>query len=116
MTATYEDANLIVHIVQWGAEIGLDNALVKLHDKSFDPEKATLDDEHVRKVLNFGELVGTFVKQNVLDRGLVTDLWAMEGTWRKVAAAAKRARDEHGEPRLYENFEALARGVPAGAR
>lgn len=113
--ATREDATLMVQIMQWGAQIGLDDAMHVVHTDKFDPEKATMDDPAVRKVLGFGETVGTFVKQGVLDRGLVLDLWAPELTWKRVGPAALRVREHSGEPRMYENFEALARGAPVAA-
>jgi hypothetical protein len=65
-----------------------------------DPESATADDHAVRALLMFGETVGTFVKQEVLDRGLVLDLWWVEGFWKRVALAAVRQRERIGEPRL----------------
>jgi hypothetical protein len=109
MTATYQDAELIVQILQWGSQMGIEDALGKIHAEGFDPEKADANDPDVRKVLYFGEAIATFVKQNVLDRDLVLDLWAVQSSWRSVGPAALRARQRVGEPRLYENYEALAR-------
>jgi hypothetical protein len=34
-------------------------------------------------------------------------LW-VAGVWTRVGPAARKARDKHGVPELYENFEALA--------
>jgi hypothetical protein len=108
MAATYEDAKLVVQLVRWGTEMGLDDAVSILFAPDFDPESASPDDPAVRKLLSFGEVVGTLTKQRVLDRGLVLDLWWIEGLWQRVGPAARRRRDELGEPRLFENFEALA--------
>ena len=116
MVATYEDASLIVQIMQWSAMVGLDDALMTIFDKDFDPEKATMSNPHVRKVLTFGETVGTFVKQGVLDSDIVNDLWALQLSWRKVRRAALLAREEAEEPRLFENFEALVREAPVATR
>ena len=110
MPATYEDANLIVQISRYGVEMGLMEAVPALFAESFDPELATQEDKAVRDALGFFELVGTLVKQNVLDRGLVMDMWWVSGVWARVEPAARRARERFGEPRLYENFEALAAG------
>ena len=74
----------------------------------FDPDSASVDDPAVRALLMFGETIGTFVKQKVLDRDLVLDLWWTEGMWSRVGPAALRHRAKVGEQRLYENFEALA--------
>jgi hypothetical protein len=97
-----------MQIVRWGTEMGLTEACLSVLADGFDPEKASTDDPSVQKVLNFGEVVGTFVNQGVLDRGLVMDMWWMEGLWSRVAPAARRAREHLDEPRLMENFEKLA--------
>jgi hypothetical protein len=110
MAATHEDAALIVQLVRWGSEMGMDEAVHELWSDGYDPETATADLPAVRKMLSFGETVGTFVKHNVLDRGLVVDLWWVEGMWSRVGPPAKLMREKMGEPRLYENFEALAAG------
>ena len=110
MPATYDDANLIMQIVRWGNEMGLTEAVRSVLADDFDPETADIDDPSAQKVLQFGEVVGTFVKQGVLDRGLVLDMWWIEGLWKRVAPVARQQRDHLGEPRLSENFEALAGG------
>lgn len=110
MPATYDDANLVMQIVRWGTELGLPDALKDILADDFDPDTASIDDAAVQKALAFGETVGTFVKQGVLDRGLVMDLWWVEGLWARVGQAARRQRDHLGEPRLWENFEKLAAG------
>lgn len=109
MTATYQDAELIVQMLQWGSQMGIEDAIGKTLADDFDPEKASANDPDIRKVLYFGETIGTFVKQNVLDRDLVLDLLAIQFSWRRVGPAALRERQRIGEPRLYENYEALAR-------
>jgi hypothetical protein len=108
MPATYDDANLVVQLVRWGAETGIDEAASELFADGFDPETAKMDDAPVRKMLQFGEVIGTLVKQGVLDRGLVLDLWWVKGAWARVQPTAQRERTRLGEARLYENFEALA--------
>ena len=113
--ATREDATLLVQIMQWAAISGLDEALGKIFSDDFDPETAKANDPAVRKVLNLGETVGTFVKQGLLDRDLVHDLWAMQLTWKRVGPAALKARERIGEPRMFENVEALARSAPVPA-
>ena len=110
MPATYDDANLVMQIVRWGTEMGLTDAVRAVLDDDFDPETASTYDSSVQKVLNFGEVVGTSVNQGVLDRGLVTDMWWMEGLWSRVGPAARRQREHLGEPRLSENFERLGGG------
>lgn len=107
MPATYDDANLVVQLLRWGADIGLQDALNQVLSDDFDPDSASSSDPDVRILLFFGETVGTFVKQGVLDRGLVDDLFWVDGLWSRVAPAARHERQKFEEPRLYENFEAL---------
>jgi hypothetical protein len=109
MAATYEDAALMMQVVRWGTDMGLDEAGRVLFADAFDPEAATADDEPVGKMLAFGETLGTLVKHGILDKDLVLDLWWVAGTWARVGPAALRAREHVGEPRLYENYEALAK-------
>lgn len=108
MPGSSADAQLIVQLAQWGATMGLDEAVAAVLDDSFDPASATAGDMPVRRILNWGETIGTLVKNNLLDRDLVLDwIWAA-GLWERVAPAVQSARERLGEPRLGENFEALA--------
>jgi hypothetical protein len=113
MPATYDDANLMVQLLRWGADLHLEEAVSAVMSDGFDPTKATPDEPPVRSLLTFGETIGTFVKQGVLDLGLVLDLLWVDGIWAKVAPAALKARQRADEPRLYENFEALAKAAKA---
>jgi hypothetical protein len=108
MPATHDDATLIVQLVRWGTEMGLDAALAIIFAEDYDGAASAADDPAIRTTLSFGETVGTLVKQNLLNRELVLDLWWVDGLWSRVGPAAKRQRERLGEPRLYENFEALA--------
>ncbi|HUI02827.1 MAG TPA: hypothetical protein VLZ77_04755 [Acidimicrobiales bacterium] len=108
MPATYDDANLVVQLLMWSTQLGVDEAVTTVMRLGFDPDAARVEDPPVRSILYLGETIGTFVKQGVLDGGLVKDLWWIEGLWSKVGPAALRSRETLGEPRLYENFEALA--------
>jgi hypothetical protein len=110
MPATYDDANLAMKLLTWSTGLGLMEAMNTLTQGGFDPASATTADPQVQAVLTFGETVGTFVKQGVLDEGLVKDLWWIEGMWERVGPAGRLLREQVGEPRLYENFERLARG------
>ncbi len=111
MPATYDDANLVLQLCRWETEMGMSDSVSAIFADSFDPDSAGPDNPHVRTVLQFGETVGALVKHGVLDKGLVLDLWWIEGLWSRVAAPALRGREQAGEPRLFENFEALASSV-----
>jgi hypothetical protein len=106
--ASHEDATLLVQLAQWGAMIDLGEAFGAVFGEEFEPETADTNDPPVRTILTFGETVGTLVKNDLLDRGLVLDWLWVQGLWDRVAPAALRAREQYGSEALYENFEALA--------
>jgi hypothetical protein len=101
---------LDVELAKWGSMIGLDEATKALFADGFDPDAVEADDPAIQSMLMFHETVGTLVKNGLLDRALVNDWLWVAGTWERVAPAARRARAKLGEPRLFENYEALAAG------
>ena len=106
--AKHEDALIVVQLSRWGTELGIDDALKKIFADGFDASDGAADNDSVRKILNFGETIGSLVKHHVLDWDLLSDLFWIEGMWRQTEAHAKYQRERTGEPRLYEHFEALA--------
>src|SRR5579863_2463682 len=106
--AKHEDALIVIQLSRWGTELGIEGALREIFADGFDASDGSKDNESVAKVLAFGETIGSLVKHNVLDWNLLSDLFWIEGMWRQVAATAKYRRDQTGEARLYEHFEALA--------
>ena len=106
--ATSDDANLVMQIVRWSTDMGLDEAMQEIFSDGYDPNDVSSEDEAVRKVLAFGETVGTLVKHGLLDWDVLSDLYWIEGMWKRVAAHAVSIRERLGEPRIYEHFESLA--------
>ncbi|MGO4359771.1 hypothetical protein AB4Z14_10590 [Terrabacter sp. 2TAF16] len=102
------DGALLVQVAQWGSTMGIEEAQQAIWSDDFDPETASTDDVLVARVLNWGETIGTLTKNGLLDTDLVLDWLWMSGLWSRVGPAAKKLREEHGVPELYENFEALA--------
>ena len=107
---TREDATLVIQIAQWMAASGMNEQMPKLWADDFDPATADPQSEPVRLALGTFETIGTLVKHDLLSRELVHDWMWIEGIWERVGPAALRMRESAGEPRLYENFEALAKG------
>lgn len=108
MVATYDDAKVFMELVRWSTELGLGDALSEIYAPDFDPSDTADQSPAVRKVLMFGETMGTLVKHDVLDWDLASDLFWIEGMWNKVGAHARAIRQREGEPKLYEHFESLA--------
>ncbi len=105
---TREDAALMIQISQWMASSGMNEAMPELWAPDFDPETADPLSTPVRLTLGVFETIGTLVKHDLLSRELVKDWMWIEGIWGRVGPAALKMRADAGEPRLYENFEALA--------
>ena len=107
---TYEDAQLMIQLAQWGTALGVEEAMPQIFSASFDPQTAdAMSDPAVRKLLGFCESIGTLTKHGLLSVQLVHDWLWVDGLWERLGPAALRLRERHGEPRLYENFEALAK-------
>ena len=110
---TREDAQLMVQLAQWITALGFEERMPELLADDFDPETAEVaDNAAVRVCLMIGESIGTLTKHNLLSTELVYDWLWVRGLWDRVGPAALRVREKFGEPRLYENFEALAKGSP----
>lgn len=100
MPATYEDAALILQIVRWGTEMGIDDAGQAVFASDFDVRAASVDDSPVGKLLSFYETVGTLVKHDILDKDLVLDLWWVKGTSgpRRAGCSSRAGADRRGAP------------------
>jgi hypothetical protein len=110
-TPTRDDALLMVQLARWSTELGVQDAIARILADDFEPDTADmLVDESVRTMLLFGESIGTLTKHNLLSTELVHDWLWVEGIWSRVGPAARRQRQKFNEPRLYENFEELAKG------
>jgi hypothetical protein len=106
--AKHEDAMIVIQLSRWSTEMGLGGAMKEIFADGFDASSGSADNDSVRTVLHFGETVASLVKHNVLDWDLISDLFDIAGMWGQVKASAEYERNRHGEPRLYEHFEALA--------
>jgi hypothetical protein len=102
----------MIQLMQWGTSMGLQKHMATLLDPSFDPETASPFDPAVTTVLSFGESLATLTKHDLISTELVYDWLWVAGMWAKVAPAARSAREATGQPKLFENFEALAAGAP----
>ena len=106
--ADRQDGVLLVQLAQWGSAMGIEEAMHAVWADDFDPETASAEDILVTRLLTWGETVGTLTKNGLIDTDLVLDWMWVAGVWARVGPAARKSRDKHGVPQLYENFEALA--------
>ena len=61
------------------------------------------------KILGYFETIGTLYKHGLINEELLFDwLWVVP-IWERVSGFVLGAREQFGNPRLYENFEALGK-------
>ncbi len=117
--ATYRDATLMLQLAQWHAALGVQEALNWLWSDQFVPDYAEFVKKYplgseghlkVGKICGFFETLGTLYKHRLFNEDLLFDWLAVTMIWDKIKGYALGVRQEAGNPRLYENFEALANG------
>jgi hypothetical protein len=111
--ATQKDAELLVLLLRWSTELGTEQGFAKIFSDDFRKEDASLEDMDIGKILTYGEAVGTLVKHGLLDRDLINDFWLSSAVWDRLGPAVLLVREQMSEPRMFENFEALARSGPS---
>jgi len=121
---TREDATLVVQLATLGAELALAEATNFIWSDQFVGEYEEFKRRHapgskgfeqVNKTAGWYETIATLVKNDLLSAELVHDWLAVEMTWRRLEGILVGMREESGEPRLFENFQALAARVPSPA-
>lgn len=115
---TYQDATLMLQIAQWGAASGANEAANWIWSDQFIPDYTGFVKKYppgsdgfanVSKVCGWYETIGTLYKQGLINEELLFDWLAAYLVWDRVKGFALGQREESGEPRIYENFEALAK-------
>src|SRR3954447_1317829 len=114
---TMAEAQLIVQMATNNAINGANQGYGLLQQFETPPTLGQLRKKHpvgsdeyryVMAFLGSCEMTATFVKQGLLSEDLVNDLYWVAGAFRLTEKICKGLRKEAGEPRLYENVEALA--------
>jgi hypothetical protein len=115
---TYQDATLVIQLSQLAATSGTQDAVNWLWSDEFIPDYTEFAKKYppgsegclkANKVLGYFETLGTLYKHGLLNEDLLFDWVAVSMVWDKIKDIALGMRQETGEPRLHENFEAMAR-------
>ena len=115
---TFQDASIMLQLAQWGAASGLPKALSFLWSDSFVADyKAFVDKypsgteeySHATQICGWFETLGTLFKHDLFNRELLFDWLLVSGVWERIGGFALGLRQQANEPRLYENFEAMAK-------
>ena len=115
---TYQDATLVIQLSQLVATSGTQEAVNWLWSDEFIPDYTEFATKYppgsegflkANKVLGYFETLGTLYKHGLLNEDLLFDWVAVSMVWGKIKGYALGTRREAGEPRLYENFEAMVK-------
>ena len=119
---TYQDASLMLQLAQWSAISGVQEAQGWMWSDQFAPDYAEFTRQYppgsegglkIYKICNYYETLGTLWKHGLLNEDLIFDWLAISAIWERVKNVPLGMRQDSGNPRLYENFEALAKANAA---
>ncbi len=115
--SSFAEATLLLQIAQWGATAGYGAARSWVgsdeHITDYDAFRAKYPNgsegaRHVALVCSYFETLGALWKHGMINENLIFDWTAVALTWDRVGSWALGTRQRVGQPRLFENFEALA--------
>lgn len=118
---TYDDANVLLQVVQYWEIAGISDATNWIWSDEFDPDYATFVEKHpigsegygrVRKALNAFETLGALWKNELFNETLLFDWMLVAPFWNRVSPFVLGMREKAGTASLYENFEAMAAAEP----
>ncbi len=116
--ATYEESMLMLQLAQLAVSMGYGEASNWMWSDEFVPSYAEFGQKYpagsegalrLRTILNYFESIGTLYKHGALDDDLLFDWLAVAPVWDRVKGLALGMREESGNARFYENFEAMAK-------
>ena len=117
---TYQDATLLVPLAQWWYASGLPEAVNWLWGDEFVADYAEFVEKYpsgsegfgnAAKICAWNDTVGTLYKHGLFNEQLLFDWLAVNLVWDRIKGFAQGWREQTGEPRMYENFEAMAKAT-----
>jgi hypothetical protein len=115
---TYDDAHVMLQLARWGAESNLNKAVRFVWgDKYIDDyqefikkyPRGTKEYGYVMQVCGWYESLAALWVNDLFNEKLLGDWVLATNIWERVKGFALGLREEVGEAKLYEHFEALAK-------
>ena len=115
---TYQDATLMLQLAMWGAVAGNQKAGSFIWSDKFENDYKEFvkkypvgSDEYsfASQMCTWYETLGTLFKHDLFNRELLFDWLLVSMVWNRLKGFVLGVRAEANEPRLYENFEAMAK-------
>lgn len=114
---SHQDAMLMLQFAQWGSASGLPDALSWMWSDEFETEYTKFKEKYppgsegyamAGRICGWYEMLGTLRKHGLFNEELLYDWVFVKGPWERIKGFALGLREEMANPRVYENFEALA--------
>ena len=114
---TYEDANIMLQLARWGAELNLNKAYRFVWGDKYIDEydefikkypRGSKEFAYVAQVCGWYETLAALWVNGLLNEKLISDWVLVSGIWERVKGFALGQRENVGDARLFEHFEALA--------
>ena len=115
---THQDATLMLQIAQWWASAGVNEAVNWMWSDEFIADYAEFVEKYpagseeygkASKIVGAMETLGTLYKHGLFNEELLFDWLAVSMVWDRISGFALGIREVADAPRLYENFEAMAK-------
>ena len=114
---TYEDANIMLQLARWGAELGNNKATRFIWGDKFIQEydefikkypMGSKEFSYVSQVCGWYESLAALWVNDLLNEKLIDDWVLVSSIWERVKGFAFGLREQIGDVRIFEHFEALA--------
>jgi hypothetical protein len=115
---TFQDATLMLQLAHLSAASGLQKANAFLWSDKYERDykefvkkfpAGTDEFSYASQICGWFETLGTLFKYDLFNRDLLFDWLLVSGVWDRIKGFALGVREEAKEPKLYENFEAMAK-------
>lgn len=112
-----EDATVMLELLQVWAAMGMSDAMGWVWSPEFIPEFDSFVEKYpagtdgyktASKVCMWFETVGALYKHGLISEELLFDWLAANAVWERVKGFPLGLRERANNPRLYDNFEAMA--------
>jgi hypothetical protein len=108
----------MLQLAQWWATSGQNEAMNWMWSDQFIADYAEFVKKYppgsegfanASKICGWLETVGTLYKHELFNEELLFDWLTISLVWDRIKGFALGVREQSGEPRMYENFEAMAK-------
>lgn len=117
---TYEDANVVLQLARWWSEAGYLDATSFLWSDEYEEDFeafqkkypwGTQEQKYATLICSWNETLAALWVNGLLNEKLISDWIAVDMVWARIKNYALGIREQSGNPRMYEHFEALVKAI-----